>query len=144
MTEIKKTKEVIYETVYQANDGTVFESKEDCLAYESGRDEISKEIDKMKIFEDKAPSYFDDWSCHEWYKVKNKGDIELLREKIEYDEFGMETITSFPEYVCVRVNDSHIYGVQTTLTQVIAEYKGFMEDFGYKTIVIKEHNEEIK
>ena len=137
MTEIKRTKEVIYETIYKTNDGREFKSKEECLEYESIKKEILKKIDEMKIFEDKAPSYFDDWSCHEWYKVKNKEDVEILREKLTEDEFGLSNIVSFPEYVCVRINDGHYYTAQTTLTDVITQFKDFMKDFGYETFIVK-------
>ena len=143
MTEIKRTKEVIYETVYQANDGTVFESKDECLTYESGRNEISKEIDKMRVFKNKAPFYFASWDEYEWYKVKNKEDIELLKERMDYGEDRIKNITSFPEYACLSVDDDGRSEYYATLTEIIAEFKGFMEDFGYKTIIIKEH-EEIK
>ena len=145
MTEIKRTKEVIYETVYQAYDGVIFGSKDECLTYESGKNEVSKEIDKMRVFKDFAPCYFDDFGCcYEWYKVKNKEDIELLKERLDNDdEVEIDTISHFPEYVCVRVNDCGDYYAHTTLTRVISGFKNFMEGFGYKTIIIKEH-EEIK
>ena len=96
----------------------------------------------MRVFDDKVPSYFDDFGCvYEWYKVKNKEDIKLLEERIDNDATGIDFITYFPEYICVRVSDSNDYCAHTTLTQVIAEYKSFMEAFGYKTIIIKEHEE---
>ena len=151
-------------SVYEAIDGTRFNTKEACMKYEDelSRKEIeyyeeaiekvkrdAKKLRKMMLPDDFCPLNEhnldpDSW-YFTWFKVNNDEEVELLNKYLD-DKITFDL--EYPTYICVESegvficdeeDDITIGQYVKTLDNSIKEAKWFFEHFGL-TMELKEND----
>lgn len=147
----KKMKKEMVENVsevYVAADGTEFEKEEECFEYEvKCRKEKIAHL-RIESLAGRIPlftGHFYD-SCYneeslkddsyEWYKVKNKEDVDQIRHAFE-DIIGdcdeLVEPKSYPEFICIEPSNDEFLLVYY-MSDAQEETKSLWKDFGYKIV----------
>lgn len=149
--------------VYEAVDGTKFNTKEACMEYETELSRKNKEDDERiaevkkdaeKLREMVLPDDFiplnehyldpDNW-YFTWFKVNNDEELMLIDKYVSDTVFDLK----YPTYVCVE-SESEFFsddgdinggGYIITLNSNIAEAKWFFKQFGMEIEITKEKGE---
>ena len=110
---MKKTKTTVWTTVelFEAEDGTTFETEEACIEYEKKREALWAyigEIERCPTLQNYPPfnsEEYGDESEYEWYKPDGKTDIDALNQfydlHIPYSDSG--------KWICIEVTESSCY-----------------------------------
>lgn len=135
VNEVKETREVVVKTEYVATDGKIFDSREECLKYET----ICKCVimaDYKSLVKGTISEYglYEECGCEEFYydlvEIKNENDREIVNKALKYayenarlvtkEEIG-KTIMVAKEY------NGSLTGYHTTIDNILNTIKGNYE-----------------
>lgn len=151
----------ITKVMYEAFDGTKFDTVTECCEYEKKHNEEAQK-EKERIEKVKAdienlrkmalPHYMIPLCEHSldpkswwftWFKVNNDEEAELLDEYVGYDSVSK---LNYPAYICVESEYEFFQNVEkgnvggeyaVTLDDCIKEVKWFFEQFGLEMALTK-------
>lgn len=134
----KKQKPItVMKDVYVANDGTEWETQQECERHEKEllRKEVLKSIAHMAYAKNIFPIDYEFDECetywHQWYKVTSQDDLDKLKQIFDMPAIVVE---QFPTYIYVESTDElytrdvHAEKFEDSLAMI----QGFLSHFGLK------------
>ena len=145
ITQIQKVRKEI--AVYIANDGTKFNTEQECLDYERQKDNLIELSKKLQIEElDYLMPLIDEETreshAYMWYKIENTKDFKILAELFKEHGSNIQELTKYPEIMCIDAYNDYYpyndYACSFTLSDCKQATEKFWEQMGYKVTIEKE------
>ncbi|MBO5371738.1 MAG: hypothetical protein J6A75_03355 [Lachnospiraceae bacterium] len=154
--KVKETKKVVETvvTTYVAEDGTEFNTMQDCEKYESDkhREKLIKEAEKLRMDIDVCSldtqgSEINDNNIFAWYEIKSKEDYLTLARVFPNELREDYELPSYPDIMCVETayyREDAEYGLYedhyiSYLSAMKNDCVQFWEKFGYECTLTKKN-----